>query len=100
MKVVGIKQLNARLSEYIRLAKRGETVLVTERDVVVAELRPARRQPPVADGLEEALEALSASGQLTRAVQHKDGWTWRSQGLGLPRETVRALLEELRQDRG
>ena len=99
MKVVGIKQLKARLSEYIRLAKRGETVLVTERDAVVAELRPARRHLPVADGLEEALEALSASGQLTRAVQPKDNWTWRSQGLGLPRETVRALLEELRQER-
>ncbi len=43
MKIVGIKQLEARLSEYIRLAKTGETVLVAERDQVVAELRPARR---------------------------------------------------------
>ena len=38
MKVVGIKQLKVRLSEYVRLAKAGETVLVTERDEVVAEL--------------------------------------------------------------
>ncbi len=49
MKVVGIKQLKARLSEYLRLAKAGETVLVTERDEVVAELRPARRRAPIAE---------------------------------------------------
>jgi hypothetical protein len=33
MKVVGIKELKARLSEYVRLAKAGDTVLVTEGDV-------------------------------------------------------------------
>ena len=44
MKAVGIKELKARLSEFVRLVKSGETVLVTERDEVVAELRPARHQ--------------------------------------------------------
>ena len=39
MKAVGIKELKARLSEFVRLVKSGETVLVTERDEVVAELR-------------------------------------------------------------
>ncbi len=99
MKVVGIKQLKARLSEYVRLAKAGETVLVTERDEVVAELRPARRQSPVAGSLEDALEALAASGELTRAAQPKAGWTWRSRGPGLPPGTAQAIVEELRQDR-
>lgn len=47
MKVVGVKELKARLSEYIRLAKAGESILVTERNEVVAELRGARRQAPV-----------------------------------------------------
>ena len=32
--------LKNRLSEYVRLAARGETVLVTDRDRVVAELTP------------------------------------------------------------
>ena len=35
---VGIKTLKNRLSEYIRLASQGETVLVTDRDRVVAEI--------------------------------------------------------------
>ena len=100
VKVVGIKQLKAKLSEYVRLAKAGETVLVTERDEVVAELRPARRQLPVAGSLEDVLEVLAASGEVTRAAQPKGGWTWRSRGLGLPPGTAEALLGELRQDRG
>jgi prevent-host-death family protein len=100
MKVAGIKQLKARLSEYVRAVKAGETVLVTERDEVVAELRPARRQLPVADRLEEVLEVMSASGEVTRAARPKGNWTWRTRGLGLPEGTARALLDELRQDRG
>ena len=38
MRCVGIKALKNRLSEYVRLAAGGETVLVTDRDRVVAEL--------------------------------------------------------------
>ncbi len=40
MRSIGIKALKNRLSEYVRLAAGGETVLVTDRDRVVAELVP------------------------------------------------------------
>src|SRR5947208_16866689 len=40
MRAVGLKALKNKLSEYVRLAARGETVLVTDRDRVVAELGP------------------------------------------------------------
>jgi antitoxin (DNA-binding transcriptional repressor) of toxin-antitoxin stability system len=40
MRAVGIKTLKDKLSEYVRLAAAGETVLVTDRDQVVAELGP------------------------------------------------------------
>ena len=42
MRAVGLKVLKNRLSEYVRLAERGETVLVTDRDRVVAEINPPR----------------------------------------------------------
>jgi antitoxin (DNA-binding transcriptional repressor) of toxin-antitoxin stability system len=42
MRVVGLKVLKNRLSEYVRLAREGETVLVTDRDRVVAEINPPR----------------------------------------------------------
>jgi prevent-host-death family protein len=40
MRSVGINILKNKLSEYVRLAASGETVLVTDRDRVVAELVP------------------------------------------------------------
>lgn len=53
MRSVGIKVLNNRLSEYVRLAAAGETVLVTDRDRVVAEIVPpsAARSPVLADAM-------------------------------------------------
>jgi hypothetical protein len=66
---------------------------------VVAELRPSRRQTPIADRLEDLLDALAASGEVSRAAQPKGDWTWRSRGLGLPPGTAQNLLDELRQDR-
>jgi antitoxin (DNA-binding transcriptional repressor) of toxin-antitoxin stability system len=40
MRSVGLKTLKDNLSEYVRLAAGGETVLVTDRDRVVAEIGP------------------------------------------------------------
>jgi antitoxin (DNA-binding transcriptional repressor) of toxin-antitoxin stability system len=53
MRSVGIKALKNKLSEYVRLAASGETVLVTDRDRVVAELVPPRqdRSPILADAV-------------------------------------------------
>ncbi|MDE0126559.1 MAG: hypothetical protein OXN97_18495 [Bryobacterales bacterium] len=53
MRSVGIKILNSRLSEYVRIAASGETILVTDRDRVVAEIGPPRetRSPVLADAV-------------------------------------------------
>ena len=55
MRAVGIKTLKNKLSEYIRAVSHGETVLVTDRDRVVAEIRP-----PQADRAEQVGDALLA----------------------------------------
>ena len=53
MRAVGLKLLKNKLSEYIRLAASGETVLVTNRNTVVAEITPprARRSGLLADAV-------------------------------------------------
>lgn len=53
MRAVGLKVLKNKLSEYVRLAAGGETILITDRDKVVAELSPpaAGRSPEVADAV-------------------------------------------------
>jgi antitoxin (DNA-binding transcriptional repressor) of toxin-antitoxin stability system len=40
MKTAGIRELKNRISAYVREVENGETVLVTDRGRVVAELRP------------------------------------------------------------
>lgn len=99
MKAVGIKQLKARLSEYLRLVKTGETILVTERDEVVAEVRPARRRMHAPDEMEALLDTLSDAGEITRAALPKRAWSWHSRGLGLAEGTAVRLLDEIRSDR-
>ena len=67
MRAVGLKVLKNRLSEYVRLAAHGETILIADRDRVVAELSPPRetRGALVADA---ALADLIRSGCLTPAL--------------------------------
>ena len=67
MRAVGLKVLKNKLSEYVRLAQGGETILVTDRDRVVAELVPPRegRSPSVADAV---LAELVRKGWVTPAA--------------------------------
>ena len=95
MRAVGLKILKNRLSEYVRLAAGGETVLVTDRDRVVAELGPPR------PGRSEAL----ADAMLAEAVRH--GWVTPPPLVDAaappPRKPVMpfaALMEEFTRDRG
>jgi antitoxin (DNA-binding transcriptional repressor) of toxin-antitoxin stability system len=99
MKAVGIKQLKARLSEYVRLARAGELILVSDRDEIVAQLGPAQHLPPTGDGIDQVLDRLVREGQITRARQVKGASDWSPRPLGLPRDTVSRLLEDLRSDR-
>lgn len=93
MRSVGIKTLNNRLSEYIRLAASGETVLVTDRDRVVAEIGPPKetRSPFPADAM--LAEAVRA-GWLTPPVLPATG-----QPASRPVAPLSDLLRELDEDR-
>lgn len=60
MYVVGLEVLKNKLSEYVRLAAGGETVLITDRDRVVAELGPpsvGRREAGPDASLTDAIAA-------------------------------------------
>jgi len=93
MRAIGLKVLKNKLSEYVRLAAGGETVLVTDRDRVVAEIVPPHpgRSPLLADAL------------LAEAV--RNGWvsppvlTGRSPPPRKPVTTFRQLMRELQRDR-
>ncbi len=93
MRVVGLKVLKNKLSEYVRIASGGETVLVTDRDKVVAELGPPH---PGRDGFLEdpQLANLVRNGWLTPAEDRIDAPPPRR-----PVAPLRDLLRELDDDR-
>ena len=94
MRSVDIKVLNSRLSEYVRLAAAGETVLVTDGDRVVAEIGPPRpeRSPILADAL---LADAVRKGWLTPAAAPGSG----PPPTPAPIMTLDQLLTELDEDR-
>ena len=97
MKAVGLRELKNRLSEYIRDVRRGETVLVTDRGDVVAELRP----PGQGDGRSEvppALHALAGRGLATLG-RPNDRRVYRSLRPALSPGRAAALLSAERGDR-
>lgn len=101
MRVVGVRELKAKLSEYLRDVRRGEVFLVTDRDRVVAELRqPGSRSLPAGDVLERELDELVDAGEVQAAKLPKGEWSWRPEGAGLPRGTAAKVLDPLRSDAG
>jgi antitoxin (DNA-binding transcriptional repressor) of toxin-antitoxin stability system len=64
MKTVAVRELKSRLSEYLREVRRGESVLVTDRGQVVAELSPPRHGANDPDA-PAALLALAKRGLVT-----------------------------------
>ena len=94
MRSIGIKALNRSLSEYVRLAACGETVLVTDRGRVVAEIGPPRceRIPIQADAM---LADAVREGWLVPALSPG---TEPPRG-GPPEASLSALLSELKGDR-
>ena len=55
-KTVGIRDLKARLSEYIQKVKSGQSIVITEHG------KPVGRILPVATSLEERMEMLRKAG--------------------------------------
>ncbi len=96
MRVVGIKALKNRLSEYVRLAASGERVLVTDRDRVVAELGPPAAGSPE-HGSDAALAEAVRKGWLRPPVLREQGAPPRRPVMSL--EELIALLNETRADR-
>ena len=94
-----MKSLKAKLSEHLRFVKAGETILVTERDEVIAELRPARGRLPAEGSLVALLATLAESGDVTPPLLPKRGWALSAGHLGLPPGTAAELLDQVRSER-
>ncbi len=100
MKAVGVKVLKTKLSEYLRMVKTGVTVLVTERDEVIAEIHPARRQKIGELTLQEKLVAMAEREEATLASRPlRREWSSFLKGVAPPKGLeLQKILDELRED--
>ena len=90
MRTVGLKILKNKLSEYVRLAAAGETVVITDRGRAVAEILPLQTKA------ESVIERGVREGWIRPA---KRGANWPPPGKPVPGLTLEQLLADLDRDR-
>jgi len=86
-KEVGIAELKAHLSEYVRAASKGKEIVIKDRDTPIAKLTPmTQRKPP--------FRVLPAKWRMTSTNQMVG-----VKAPGLTREDIDQILKETRKDR-
>jgi len=95
MRAVGVRELKNRLSEYLRLVRGGEQILVTDRGEIVAEIGPPGRVP-LSDY--PALNELARKGLVSLGAPN-DPAIYPSFKRLLPRAEIKRLLDEERGER-
>lgn len=96
MIAVGLKVLKNKLSEYVRRASSGETILITDRERVVAELVPPRATR--SDLISDAVLAQAVREGLITPARLGPGAPPETVGIA-PLNVVLAGLEDDRRDR-
>ena len=72
MKSVGVKELKTNLSQYLKLVKNGEVIIVTDHKKIVAEIRqPTKvsKDDNTNQKIEAYLDKLQSEGKLNRAIR-------------------------------
>jgi prevent-host-death family protein len=96
MRSVNVAKLKDRLSEYIRMAKRGEEVVIRERNLPVAKLVPFE-----AEGATEEELRLVAEGKMRLPkMKYDEKKLWRiPTGKVKGNKAIEALLADREEDR-
>ncbi len=97
MRTVGIRDLKARLSSILREVQRGDTVLVTDRGRVVAELRKPNVASWVESPADRALARMASQGHLRLAERSSDPYP--PSPIKTPEGTAAELLADERSER-
>ena len=98
MKTVGLRELKNNLSVYVRAAREGETVVVTDRGEPVVQLQPVQgpnRDDPFAEMVRRG--EMTPGRKLTKDERAKL-YRWRGPPL-LKGITSQQILDELREDK-
>jgi antitoxin (DNA-binding transcriptional repressor) of toxin-antitoxin stability system len=97
MATIGVRELKARLSAYVRTVRAGEVVVVTDHGDIVAELRRPMN-PRAADGRQRRYQEAVAAGWLHTPSDSANRSWLDGTGARLPRGTSAELLDAERGD--
>jgi antitoxin (DNA-binding transcriptional repressor) of toxin-antitoxin stability system len=98
MKAIGVRELKAHLSRYLRDVQGGEVVLVTDRGRVVAELRAAPDSAWRESAVDRGLRLLGGRAALTVREPH-DPAAYAASRVRTPAGTAQTLLDAERGER-
>lgn len=98
MHAVGIRELKNKLSHYVRLVEAGESVLVTHRGAVVAEMRPPGAAGARGGAAAARLEQLQRRGAAVIGAPHDPG-LYEQRASRLPEGSAAGLLDAERGSR-
>ena len=99
MRAAGIREVKNKFSQYLRLVADGETVLVTDRGRVVAQLAPPPAHTPPALSEDDALARLAAAGKV-KLPRQKVPSPGAGPVAGVPGEVDLArILDDIRSER-
>ena len=93
MKTVKIAELRNRLSYYLRRVQRGETILVSNRDRIIARIERVESHPPGSEQDREWLDRLERRGVIRRGTG-KLPREWLNRRPAVAADVVRALLKD------
>lgn len=96
MKRTGVAELKNRLSYYLRFVRRGQSVLICDRDVPIARIDPIR--VATAAGDDDLIEELQRTGSL-RAPSQRLAPDWRKERPGTRADVVAAIIKEREEGR-
>lgn len=97
MRTVGVRELKAHLSRVLREVQGGETVLVTDRGKVIAELRQPGAASSSLSPTDQKLAELAARGVLRLAERPK--WNYEPSPISAKPGLAAELLAEDRDER-
>jgi prevent-host-death family protein len=96
MKSAQIGQLKNKLSGYLREVRKGEEILIHDRNIPIAKIIPY-----VPESLEEQERILIATGQLTprKSTESHEAFVKRFRSLPAPKISARAAIQAVLDDR-
>lgn len=98
LKTVGIKDLKNNLSAYLREVRAGSSILVTDRNDIVAELHEPYGRPALPGQANPLLLSWAEAGMITLPVIEKQ--PLELSPVRLPAGTAQSLLESDRREPG